>query len=99
MIRYTQTLGVNTDALACKCRFLLHFISPALSICSRGKGYGERTMKESNERICVEWGGEDKGNFKKRNRRKQVKERPTRREARGERTDKRMKRRVDRISR
>lgn len=57
MIRYTQTLGVNTDALACKCRFLLHFISPALSICSRGKGYGERTMKESNERICVEWGG------------------------------------------
>lgn len=57
-------------------------------------------MKESNERICVEWGGgKDKGNLKKRNRRKQVKERPTRREARGERTDKRMKRRVDRISR
>lgn len=59
-------------------------------------------MKESNERICVDGGGgerKDKGNLKKRNRRKQVKERPTRREARGQRTDKRMKRRVDRISR
>lgn len=66
MIRYTQTLGVNTDALACKCRFLLHFISPALSICSRGKGYGERTMKESNERICVEWGGGGQRKFKKK---------------------------------
>lgn len=49
--------------------------------------------------MCRIGGGEDKGNLKKRNRRKQIKERPTRREARGERTDKRMKRRVDRISR
>lgn len=66
MNRYTQTLGVNTDALTCKCRFLLHFISPALSICSRGKGYGERTMKESNERICVDWGEKRTKEIKKK---------------------------------